>query len=222
MSEGADNNRKFPTHKDHLNKTFLEEIGYKIWSTKGVRFKASERLLIKSDLSNKAIGFLSAYLIIFGLLSVYKISSDINVSDDLIAFGTTTLSILLLAFTQMEFAQDYKTKASSFHECALKLSSLYDEVRIFKTIKERKEDDKITFCNSMSKKYQEILSRYANHSDIDYLTFRNGHLAYFNVSKWERQKIKLLYYFQVKLLYHLLIGLPPLIFVTLPLFKNSI
>jgi len=26
-----------PNHKDHLNKTFLEELGYKLWVTKGAR-----------------------------------------------------------------------------------------------------------------------------------------------------------------------------------------
>ncbi|GAA3769609.1 hypothetical protein GCM10022423_23830 [Flavobacterium ginsengiterrae] len=29
------------TYKDYLNKTFLEELNYKIWSTKGSRFNAS-------------------------------------------------------------------------------------------------------------------------------------------------------------------------------------
>jgi hypothetical protein len=32
------------TYKDYLDKTFLEELNYKIWSTKGSRFNASTRL----------------------------------------------------------------------------------------------------------------------------------------------------------------------------------
>src|SRR5258706_12009614 len=95
---------KWPNHKDHLNKTFLEELGHRLWNTKGIRFAASERLLTKNDLSNKAIGFLSAYLIIFGLLSVYQIAGSKILDANVIAFSSTTLSILLLVFTQMEAA----------------------------------------------------------------------------------------------------------------------
>ena len=204
---------KFPKSKDHLNKTFLEELGYKFWSTKAIRFKASKRLLTHSDLSNKAIGFLSAYLIIFGLLSVYKVSGDLIISDNLIAFGSTTLSILLLAFSQMEAAQDYKIRANSFLECAIKVSALYDELRIFKTLEKGSEENKIRFCKALSKEYQEILIQYPNHDDIDYKIFLTDDKEYHGLSDWQAIFIKLTYYRQVKVVYHLLIFAPPLIFL---------
>ena len=55
---------KFPKQLDHLNKTFLEELNYKMWVTKGARFNASKRLALRDNWSNKAMGFLSSYLII--------------------------------------------------------------------------------------------------------------------------------------------------------------
>lgn len=210
-SQVVNKSEKFPQFKDHLNKTFLEELSYKFWSTKGTRFKASKKLLTKSDLSNKAIGFLSAYLIIFGLLSVYKITGDLIIGESLIAFGSTTLSILLLAFSQMEAAQDYKLRARSFHECALKISTLYDELRIFKTLEQNVEEEKIQFCRLLSKKYQDILEQYPNHDDIDYQIFQTGHQEYFQISRWKAFWTKLVYYRRVKLLYHLLIFAPPAI-----------
>ena len=41
-------------YKDYLDKTFLEELNYKIWTTKGSRFNANKRLLRVSKLSNLA------------------------------------------------------------------------------------------------------------------------------------------------------------------------
>jgi hypothetical protein len=49
----TENEKKWPSHKDHLNKTFLEELGYKLWNTKGIRFGAAHRLLIRKTLPNK-------------------------------------------------------------------------------------------------------------------------------------------------------------------------
>src|ERR1700744_5344546 len=123
---------KFSATKDHLNKTLLEELNYKIWSTRGARFNASKRLLVKDNLSNRAIAFLTAYLIIFGLLSVYQISNKGLFSEKVIAFGSTAISILLLTFSQMEAAQDYKMRAHKYHECGLKISKQYLSLRSFK------------------------------------------------------------------------------------------
>ncbi len=115
---GMSDKKLFPTIKDHLNKTLLEELNYKIWSTRGARFNASKRLLAKDNLSNRAIAFLTAYLIIFGLLSVYQISNRQLFNEKIIAFGSTTVSILLLTFSQMDAAQDYKMRAHMYHDCA--------------------------------------------------------------------------------------------------------
>lgn len=210
---GKDKEPKWPEDKDHLNKTFLEELGHKMWNTKGTRFVASERLLIKNDLSNKAIGFLSAYLIIYGLFAVYQISGSVILDEKIIAFGSTTLSILLLVFTQIEAAQDYKLKALEFHKCALKISKLHDELRLFKTLKKHTKKDKIRFCEQIGKRYQVVLNGYSNHDSIDYNYFRATHKDYYKLSDPMVFRIKAYYYIRTKLQYHLLIGLPVIIFV---------
>lgn len=65
------------SYRDYLNKTFLEELNYKIWTTKGCRFNASSRLLKTAKLSNLAINMISVYLTITGLLTVYNLNSNI-------------------------------------------------------------------------------------------------------------------------------------------------
>jgi hypothetical protein len=204
---------KFPKYKDHLNKTFLEELNYKFWSTKGIRFKASKRLLTMDNLSNKSLAFLSSYLIILSLIFVYNIISTEIISTNFIAFGSTALSIMILVFTQIEYAQDYKTRASKFQECALKISNLYNELRIHKTLKELNENEVLVLCKSLSDQYQDILYNYPNHDDVDYRLFKVEHKEYYELNKSKIITLKIRYYFSVKLLYHSLIFVPPVIFV---------
>lgn len=206
---------KWPKHKDHLNKTFLEELGYKLWNTKGVRFAASQRLLLKHSLSHKAIGFLSAYLIIYGLFSVYQIAGSEILDQRVIAFSSTTISILVLVFTQLESAQDYKIRSLEFQKCALEISELHDKVRLFKTLQGSTNDEKVKFCESISKRYQEILKSYSNHEDIDYHFFTTKHKEYYDLKWYQVVKITLRYYISSALLYHLLIVVPVIFFVIL-------
>ena len=45
------------------------ELNYKMWSTYKSRFNAAARFRKKYDLSNKAVALLSAYVVIFSLLT---------------------------------------------------------------------------------------------------------------------------------------------------------
>lgn len=203
---------KFSEQKNHLNKTLLEELNYKIWSTKGARFNASKRLLVKDTLSNKAIAFLTAYLIIFGLVSVYQVSNSKIFNEKIIAFGSTTISILLLTFSQMEAAQDYKMRAHKYHECALKISKLYIKLRSFKTLTTYTEVEKKDFSEKLGSKYQKLLEHYTNHESIDYKLFMAQNNDYFKMPWRKIALTKLQLYWETKLLYHALIIAPPLLF----------
>ncbi len=204
--------KQFPTIKDHLNKTLLEELNYKIWSTRGARFNASKRLLAKDNLSNRAIAFLTAYLIIFGLLSVYQISNTQIFNEKIIAFGSTTVSILLLTFSQMEAAQDYKMRAHKYHDCALRISELYIKLRSFKTLETHTELEKKDFSDKLGSKYQKVLENYTNHETIDYKMFMVQNNDYFRMNNFKVAVIYGQYYWQTKFLYHLLIVIPPVLF----------
>ncbi|MBX7127411.1 MAG: SLATT domain-containing protein [Cyclobacteriaceae bacterium] len=201
-------NNKWPTYKDHLNKTYLEELAHKLWVTKGTRFTASQRLLTMNDLSNKSLGFLSAYMIIFSLLSVYQIQGTQLVNSNAVAFGSTALSILILVFTQMEGAEDFKMRAHALHQCALKISVLHDRIRSFKSLGKDIEDKKFDFCQNLSQEYQKILLEYPNHDSIDFDLFRIRHKQYYELGPWGVSNIWVRYYIRTKALYHVLITLP--------------
>jgi hypothetical protein len=202
--------------KKYLEKSFLEEINYKIWSTKGARFNADKRLKTKANLSNISLAILSAYLIIAGLISVYNISN--GNSQNIINYTITALSIMLLVFSQFENAQDYKLKAKIFHDCGLELSVLYNELRIFKTLKDKPSDyENYTFTKNLSEKYQNVLKNYQNHASIDYDLFQIKNVDYFNevaptvVTTKNIKKVKRRYNWNVYGWYSIIITLPPLI-----------
>lgn len=202
---------KFPKRLDHLNKTFLEELNYKMWVTKGARFNASKRLSLRDDWSNKAMGFLSAYLIIIGLLSVYQVSQTPIISPNIIAFSSTAISILVLAFSQMEAAQDYKMRAHRHIECSLKISKLYNDLRIFKTMSNPNDDEKAKYAVHLSNKYQDILDHYDNHNSVDFSLFQTKHSKYFELNKFKVFLNKARFYTSTLFLYHILIFSPLLI-----------
>lgn len=204
------------SHKDYLDKTFLEELNYTIWTTKGSRFNANKRLLVISKLSNISNSILSVYLIAIGLLSVYNIYNNQSSNENLIAYSITCLSIILLVFGQIENAKDYGAKAKEYHNCGLELSKIYNELRIFKTLNSNNSMDEIKmFTLKISDDYQRILERHENHEPIDNDLFKSKSAKYFELKKWDVFKIKVDYYFKTSFFYHLLILSPPAIILAI-------
>jgi len=203
------------TYKDYLDKTFLEELNYKIWSTKGIRFGASHRLTRTSQLSNLSVNLLSVYLTAVGLIGVYNLHFN-QLNEDLIAYSITSLSILALVFGKIESAKDFSVKSKEFHNCGLELSEIYNELRIYKTLTENQTiNDKEIFATKISNRYQQVLLRYENHLSIDNELFKTYTAKYHLLSDFDVFKIKLKYYLRTKFLYHLLIVAPPIIIVML-------
>lgn len=199
----------------YLNKDFSVELNYKFWTTKGARFIASDRLKSMNKLSSYSVGFLSAYLIILGLFSVYNIETTKLITPEKFAFISTGLSILILVFSQLEGSNEYRLRAEKFHDCALEISELYNKLRYLKTSdKSAQEINKLS--EDLSIEYANVLKKYENHQYIDFLKFQTSKNDYFGLNYLEVSIINLKYYIKTKLLYHLLIVIPPfLIFLIL-------
>lgn len=205
------------SHLDYLNKTFLEELNYKIWSTKGSRFNASTRLSKMARWSNFALTMLSVYLTAVGLLSVYNISvSTDKLDENLIAYSITCLSILVLVLGQIESAKDYSMKAKEFHNCGLELSKIYNDLRIYKTLKENQTlADNEQFARKISDAYQRVLEKHENHQAIDNDKFKTTKAKYHEMNWFDVSIINIRYYLKTIFIFHLLIFLPPIIIITL-------
>lgn len=208
------------SYRDYLNKTFLEELNYKIWTTKGCRFNASSRLIKTSKLSNLTLSMISAYLTTAGLLSVYNINSNI-IEDDLLAYLITSLSILALVFGQIESSKDYTLKAKEFHKCGLELSEIYNKLRIFKTLEENPTQNRKTeFTEEISNLYQKVLEKYDNHLQIDNNTFKTKTAKYHELNWFQILIYKLQYYFYTSFLYHFLIIFPAILIALLIIYRK--
>lgn len=190
------------------NNDFGEELNYKLWITKGARFNASQRNYTLNLLSSRSIGYLSAYLIIVGVINVYDISIfGYLFTDKQIGFITTSISVLILLFSQLESSENFLLKAERYHLCSLEISELYNEHRLCKHQK-LKEAEEIRVLDQLNSKYEELLKKYDNHAPIDYEIFMCSKSEYFKVTGNKRIYIKLKYYFQVKFVYHCLIYMP--------------
>lgn len=206
---------------DYLDKTFLEELNYKVWSTKGSRFNASTRLTKIARWSNFSLTMLSVYLASVGLLSVYNINvSTGKLDENLIAYSITCLSILTLVLGQIENAKDYTMKAKEFHNCGLELSKIYNDIRIYKTLTENQTIvEKEKFAKKISDEYQRILEKHDNHQQIDNDKFKTTKAKYHEMNNWDVFVINIRYYIRTIFVYHLLIFLPPIIIITLLIIK---
>lgn len=208
---------KFGKGKEHLEKDFLEELSHKIWSTKGARFNASTRYYTISKYSNISNAFLSAYLTIFGLITVYNLYTDALINPNVLAFLITAISIISLVFSLLESSEQYSLKGKEYHDCALDLADLYNELRNFKAYKKEATDiEKMQFVDDLQKRYQSVLRKYPNHNDIDKRRFRMEYKEYYKIIDcFEPFKTSVLYYFKTKFLYHILIIIPFLILLFL-------
>ncbi|RED42723.1 hypothetical protein DFQ10_108130 [Winogradskyella eximia] len=202
-----------PEGKEHLDKDFLEELKHKLWSTKGIRFYASDRLKKISKISNICTSVLSVYLIIFGLLSVYNIYNPSEQHENLFAFSMTAISIILLIFSVFENSQNYLVKAEKFHDCSLDIADLYNELQNFKTYDTKSSDkEKMEYCNDIQSRYQNILRRYENHDQLDRQKFRADNMDYYKYLKWDYWwRIQIIYFYKTKLIYLLAMIIPGLI-----------
>lgn len=185
-------------------KTFAEDLDFKIWSTKGTKFIAHERLLLKHRLSNQSLSYLTAYVVIVNLIPLFNTTKHL-LSADLISFVTTVLSILVLVFGQIESSAEYNLKALKQHECGRQLAKLHLELSNITLSKT--SDDEHNFMQ-LAQKYSDILDVYENHDSIDYLLFKTKNPSKYSVSESEKWKVRIKYYFSNVFLYHFLIFSP--------------
>jgi len=200
------------SYKDYLDKTFLEELNYKIWTTKGSRFNANKRLLLIYKMSTLSNSLISVYLIAIGLLSVYNLYNNQFIVQNVLPYLATCLAILLLVFNLVENSKNYQLRAKQFHDCGIELSEIYNALRIFKTLKDSPDlNEKERFAERIAAKYEAILKRYDNHDSIDHLLFQTRNPQYFKLSFLGTVFIRLRYFAETQLIYYAVMVLFPVI-----------
>jgi len=215
------NKKKIPPYlKDN---DFITELNYKLWVTKGARFKASERCEELDRRSARLVGWLSAYLIMFSVLPLCDLQ-NYTLAPNVSTFASISLSIMILVFSQLEYAKNYTAKSKEYHDCALGISELYDELRYIKSSKREDPDKQSLFdeARKISKKYEDILQKYDNHLQQDYDMFKKDKPEYFELSKFEVAIIKFKYFLSIKLIGVICIyGIPLIYSILLIVYSNK-
>ncbi|RVT74984.1 SLATT domain-containing protein [Flavobacterium sufflavum] len=203
----------------YLQKDFEVELNYKLWSTKGARFAASHRSETLHRLSGQTVGYLSAYLIIVGLVNIYHLQFwMITLNDNQVNFASMSFSVLILLFSQLESSENFSLKSDRYHNCALDISELYDKLRYVKTY-ENNNPDKKDILKKISIDYDKILKRNENHKPIDYSKFQLTKAPYYELNLIDRTLIRTEYYWRVHFKYHLFMYGPIIIFLTINFYK---
>lgn len=186
-----------------------EELNYKLWITKGARFNAAKRCEEKDHAATWTNALLSCYLIIIGLIPFVPHPAFKAVSPDIIGFGTTGVSIILLAYGLIVATRGYPVQAIGYHECALKIGVLYNALRRAKELKNEK--DKTKEIIRISLEYDELLSRYPNHHPLDSALFETTKRTYFKLSKWECFNRRRRCWLHTKAIHHLTVAMPAVV-----------
>jgi hypothetical protein len=194
---------------------YHRELNYKLWSTYKSRFNAAERCKKKYDLSTKAVAFLSAYVVIFALITVMLPQYSAGKVGQITVFISSSLSILILVMSQLEASQNYSVKALTFHQSGLAVADLYKELRALKTRYDDKSDKEfITEVEEVSKKYDDILQRSENHEAIDFDCFKASKPKYedHNMKEEEVKRVKNTLFMAEYSIYYAFMIVPPILF----------
>ena len=125
-----------------------------------LRYNAADRLKRHQQFSQWITSLLSVILIIVPLLQALKVKT--NVSDQLLNAIQVFLAVLILAYSLLLGIENYSSRSEKMHTCGLELSSLAREIYPYLEI----ENDSFLY-KRFSEKYQSILEKYENHSQID-------------------------------------------------------
>lgn len=206
MSEAADNSKEALAGYLRDN-DWEKELNYKLWVTKGARFCAAQRLNAINDASTKALTFLTAYLIIIGLVPTFIPTVSQKVPSPILGISTVGISILVLVYSLIESSRRYALRAHLYHDCALRIGRLYDALRQAKSIEPK--DAKIVELHRLTGEYERTLEMFENHTPIDYDIFQTQKPDYFKLPWRKVLAIRVGAYYHTTFRYHLLIVLPP-------------
>ena len=189
----------------HLDEDFSKELSFQVWSTKGARFFSNRRLLAKQKWSTYALTALSTYVIILNLMIVYGVLKPTALSNTVVAFSSTALSILILIVSLLESSRRYELQASNFHRCSLELGQVYRRVRMMRTGPEpRVTRDQV---EKLASDYEQILAAFENHDEIDFLMFQRTK-AYFKLAAYRKAWTIVRWYFETFFVYHAVVFSP--------------
>jgi hypothetical protein len=144
----------------------------RLWQTKGCRFVARERLRATNLFSIVSVTALSIYVITSSLVLVGFAGELQGLNEKWLNIVNVALSVLIVAFSLIEFARDHTGNSEALNTSALQIGELYGTLEAKSRGGVLQVDDIV----AAEIKYATILRECKiNHTNLDYLYFRNQH-----------------------------------------------
>ena len=148
--------------------------------TKGARFNAAERLEQRYHQRNQKTAFASIAVIILTIIPAFiPLSPVLNAFMSLLTVGS---SIIILAFTLLQYSFSDARKAEQLDRCALEINTLRRRLNL---------DPNVTAISLMeyAQQYDSILAKYpVNHNEEDTARYRSEHPEEFSAPLSEEEK----------------------------------
>ncbi len=197
----------------YLDGDFAKELSYQLWVTKGARFHACRRLQTKQKWSSYSIAALAFYAITVNLVPVYGVAFSPD-TGPLFAFVSSALSVLIIIISLLEGARQYDLRADRHHRCGLELGKIYRELRQLRTAHgDEPQPLPAETIQLLRERYEAILDKHENHEDVDFLLMQAKKSEWFNKGFAMRVWVRVRWYLQVSLFYHLTILVPPVVLI---------
>lgn len=158
---------------------YYDQLKRKIYLTKGVRFRAFDRLSRLNNLSSTASAFLSSYVIVLSVVNVFLININ-HPYTTIVPYLLIAVALIMLVFNLTDSKKEFKYNAELMHNCARDLLRLELRLKFISYVTYNNEKDKLGDLKEVSKKYADILDKHDGHSTVDFNIF--------NVNEIQRQK----------------------------------
>lgn len=123
---------------------------------------ASKRLALHDRLSQWTLALLSLGLIVLPLLTVTKI--PLRYDQNIVDFAAISMAVAVLMFSLLIARNNYSVRSDRALRAGVELNELIREMRQFS-----KDAGKMKRYNAFNERYGDVLRRYENVDEIDYL-----------------------------------------------------
>jgi hypothetical protein len=179
MPEDQQENTTKETPEQHLLRS--------VCVTSAARFHAAKRLRAHETWSLWSISLVSLFSLVLSLLEPFKVT--ILLPDNIIQLSQTVASVVILMVSFFVNGNKYGERSEKMHACALELNAISREIE---TELFQQNTDTIP---KLRKRYEGILAKHENHSDIDFsdAIIRKA-AAHYNIKSIDKLWMKIRYY----------------------------
>jgi hypothetical protein len=153
--------------------------------TSSARFNASRRLGLHQDVSLWAVSVFSVVLIVVPLLEPFGV--EVNLNSQLVNLLNVVAAIIILVISILVNSSNFAERAEKMHRCALELNGLAREVEL----RIQEHGPELTSIRDLQTRYDDILARYENHTDVDFRVAQAKKAPTFYGIGW-KQRVRLL------------------------------